>query len=213
VTEPVDNRTVFKINRLLWPSAMAKSVWAFIKVLVSEEAKEVARTLGVQGDNPLSFEEVLSKQVKLLSKGSPQTKESPATSNQPELLGDIQTQKSMVNAPENPSLANKKPVEKEADAYHENRVVSELSERLSRATTAFKLKLRQTWRRRLVPLNSDLGIVLSGLVEVETSQAVLVYDVIAMWDLKTKKYVLDSFFLRLKSKRYKPLQPKQHGEK
>lgn len=212
VTEPVDIRTAYKVSRLLWPSAMAESVWAFIRVLVSEEAKGVARTLGVQGDGPLTFDEVLSKQVKLLSKGSPQVKEtpSPETSKGRELLGDIQAQKSMVNVPDDSSLANKKPAGKEVDTYHENTVVvSELSERLSRATKAFKTKLRQTWTSR-VPFGSDLGIFASGLVEVEICGELRVYTVMGTWDLKTKRIVRDSCQMFLKSRRPKPpFQPKK----
>lgn len=214
MTEPVDTRTALRTSRLLWPSAMAKSVWAFITVLVSEEAKGVARTFGVQGDSPLTFDEVISKQVTLLSKGTPQTKESRETSKEPELIGGIQTPKSMDNTTGDSSLANKKSAGKEADTYREKTLVfPELSERLSRASAAFKSKLRQTWTRR-VPLNTDLGIITCGIVELETSQAVHVYDVYGMWDLKTKKYVLDSFFIGLKSRRPKSiLPPKQNSEK
>jgi hypothetical protein len=194
VTIPVESGTVFKIRQALWPSALAQSFWSFTKVIVSDDVKRLAGMLGFQlGDPPLTIEDLLSKQRQLM-KGPPPTKERPATSKQPQLLGDTQTQKSIV-----PITAQE---EVDADT---KRAAHAIFGHFSRGVLAFRTKLQQTWQ--YAPGYPPRGsIFVDGLVELEAPKAWLVFDVKGAWDPKTNTFDSKSLVVHLKT-----LQMKKQG--
>jgi hypothetical protein len=73
----------------------------------------------------------------------------------------------------------------------------------------FRKKFAQTWKplRELPPRGA---VLVSGLVELETSKAYIVIDVIAWWDPKTRKYDVRSMWMglrRLQMKNQAPMRP------
>jgi hypothetical protein len=184
---PVDSKTVFKIRQALWPSALARSFWSFTKVIVSDDAKRVGRMLGLYTDpDPLSLGQLLSRSQQTIRR-SPPTNDGPAEPQQPRLLGDAQTQKSMVPVAENPRFAGKPSLEEEVDANPAKRVASALHAHFLRGIKEFKWKLWHNWRP--APNYPPRGsIVVRGMVEIDSPEAWLVFDVTAAWDPKTKTY-------------------------
>jgi hypothetical protein len=76
----------------------------------------------------------------------------------------------------------------------------------TKAMTAFKMKLQQTWKpaRNYPPRGS---ILVTGFVEVDSPKAWLVFDVKAAWDPKTKKYDSRSMSLSLRRMQMKKQGP------
>jgi hypothetical protein len=75
-----------------------------------------------------------------------------------------------------------------------------------RAIMAFKVKMAQTWRP--APNYPPRGsILVSGLVELDSPKAWLVFDVKAAWDPKTRSYDARSMLLQLRRMQLKKQGP------
>jgi hypothetical protein len=75
-----------------------------------------------------------------------------------------------------------------------------------RAIMAFKVKMVQTWRptQNYPPRGS---ILVSGLVELDSPKAWLVFDVKAAWDPKTRSFDARSMHLQLRRMQLKKQGP------
>jgi hypothetical protein len=163
-TQPVDSLTVFRIRQALWPSALVKSFWSFTKVMVVDDAKRIAGMLGIRNTKPPpSLEQILARHQQLM-KGTqaPPPKEGPAESLAQSSIGAI-------TGPEKSTLTGKKPDEVEVSP------AMQFYAHFFRGIMAFKQKFAQTWKP--APNYPPRGsILVSGLVEVDSPKAWLVFD-------------------------------------
>ena len=194
----------------MWPSPLAQSFWSFSKALLADDVTRVAKMLGFQTrPPPPTVEKILSRHQELMRGGPPPTKDGPQKTPQP-LLGDAN--KAMI-----PTQISDKPNPPEGKRLGDGEEGSVINrERLrqtgiafklhfDRAITAFKMKLAETWKpvRDYPPRGS---ILVGGLVEIESPHAMLVFDVKAAWDPKTKCYDARSMNVRLRR-----VQPKKQA--
>jgi hypothetical protein len=202
VTMPVDSVTVFKIRQVLWPSALVQSFWNFTKVLFVEDSKRVAGMLGIQTQNPQlqSIDQMLARQQQMIK--------SIPNKNGPGQLspGTDDASKSIIKVPTPvPAGSQGKNSEGEELGVAQKAVVA-LQQRFFAPLLAFRSKLMQTWRP--APSYPPRGsILLSGMVELESSRAYLVFDVRAAWDPKEKAYDARSMQLKLRRFQFKQQGP------
>ncbi|KAG9231906.1 hypothetical protein BJ875DRAFT_381899 [Amylocarpus encephaloides] len=200
VTMPVDSLTVFRTRRALWPSPLMVSFWSFGKALAAEEIRRVVGMLGYQPQRTqsASIDQLLSRQRQITK---PISKDGPA-----EPAGGTPTSALKLPSPVPVNSTGKAP--EDADDFSEKarRMEEALAQRFVRPLVAFKTKLGQTWRR--VPNYPPRGsILISGMVEMESPKAYLVFDVKAAWDPKTKSYDTTSMHLGLRRFQWKAQGP------
>ncbi|KAL5315012.1 hypothetical protein ACEPPN_017662 [Leptodophora sp. 'Broadleaf-Isolate-01'] len=201
-TQPVDSLTVFRIRQALWPSALVQSFWSFTKVMVVDDAKRIAGMLGISsGPPPPTIDQLLAQHQQLLK--GPQTPQLSTKNNTPTQAPTVtQPPKGMPgSSTEKPALMGKGPEEEElaskAMAFHAH---------FFRPIMAFKAKLAQTWRP--APSYPPRGsILVSGMVELDSPRAWLVFDVRAAWDPKTKEYDPRSMHIKLRRSQAKKQSP------
>ncbi|EHK96289.1 hypothetical protein M7I_7996 [Glarea lozoyensis 74030] len=197
-----DSVTVFKIRQVLWPSALVQSFWNFTKVLFVEDSKRVAGMLGIQTQNPQlqSIDQMLARQQQMIktipNKNGP-GQLSPGT-------GDAS--KSIIKVP-TPVPAGSQGQNSEGEELGvAQKAVVALQQRFFAPLLAFRSKLMQTWRP--APSYPPRGsILVSGMVELESSRAYLVFDVRAAWDPKEKAYDARSMQLKLRRFQFKQQGP------
>ena len=202
VTMPVDFSTVSKIRQVLWPSALVKSFWNFTKVLCVEDSKRVAGMLGIKIDNSQlqSMDQLLARHQQMMK--TMRNKDGP--SQVPRATGDISKSVMKVPTPVPASSEDKEPDGE--DSTVQQKVAMALQRRLFSPLLAFRMKLEQTWRP--APAYPPRGsILLSGMVELESSKAYLVFDVKAAWDPKAKAYDTRSMQLALRRFQWKQQGP------
>ena len=199
---PVDSLTVFRVRQALWPSALVQSLWSFTKVLVVDDIRRVAVKLGFQVEPPaLSIEQIISRQQELLKKPLP-SKDGPP----PQSIGD--SQRTITSSSTTPMNANSdgKDVEIRENMSPVQKHALFLQSHFLKALMAFKAKFRQTWRP--APNYAPRGsLIVSGFVEVDAPKAVILFDVKAAWDPKTKTFdarTLQIVPRRLSMKRQRP---------
>jgi hypothetical protein len=201
VTMPVDSLTVFKIRQVLWPSALVKSFWNFTKVLFVEDSKRVAGMLGIQTQNPQlqSIDQLLARQQQMIK--SIPNKDGPSQLSG--ATGDASKSIMKVPTPVPADSQGKDPDGEELGLG--GKAAMALQQRFFAPLLAFRSKLKQTWRP--APNYPPRGsILVSGMVELESTKAYLVFDVRAAWDPKAKAY--DPRSMRLQLRRF---QWKQQG--
>lgn len=192
---PVDSSTVFRIRNALWPAPLAKSFWSFGRVLIADDIKSIAKYFGIQVGPPTpTIEQVIAKHAELTRLPAPKRdpKDGP-----PPLPPSMQngTRATIPTRPE------------EKSATGEDKALGlPLQGHFTKAMTAFKMKLQQTWKpaRNYPPRGS---ILVTGFVEVDSPKAWLVFDVKAAWDPKTKKYDSRSMSLSLRRMQMKKQGP------
>ena len=188
---PVDSEIVFRLKQILWPSALAQSLWAFTKVMIVDDSKRVARMLGfVNVPPPPSMDQILAQhmaQMAQFKNGGMPTEAGPRQTKPQKQQTITDSQKTMVtttSAPEKPNVTRK---EDELDMEVITKFGHQLQGHFFRPLIAFKQKFTQTWRPPI--MNPPRGFIsVSGLVELESPKAYLVFDVFGAWDPKTKSY-------------------------
>ena len=201
---PVDSLTVFRIRQALWPSAIAQACWSFTKVMLVDDAKRIARMLGIQtGPPPLTMEQILAKHQQLIKGPSP-TKDGPT--KQPQGLGDATK---AITHPSPPTPEKSSLTEKGSEEFEVGtgtRAAMALHAHFFRAIMAFKIKFQQTWKP--APDYPPRGsVIVSGLVELDSPRAWLVFDVKAAWSPETKLYDARSMQLQLRRMQMKKQGP------
>ncbi len=169
--------------------------------MVVDDVKRIAGMLGFRsGPPPPTLDQLLARHQQLLK--GPQAPQLPTKENAPTQTPTVsQPPKGMTGgSAEKPALMGKGPEEEEvgskAMAFHAH---------FFKPIMAFKTKLAQTWRP--APNYPPKGsILVSGMVELDSPKAWLVFDVKAAWDPKTKEYDPRSMHLQLRR-----LQPKKQA--
>jgi len=202
-TMPVDSSVVFRLRQVLWPSALVQSVWACAKVMVVDDSKRLARMFGFQNvAPPPNMDQLIAQhQAMIKASGLPSPNPSgPPKPKQPQTLGD--SQKTMVPVSEKAGVPGK---ESEEEDNSLTKATTAIQSHFFRAISAFKLKFSQVYKPppSFPPRGS---ILVTGLVELDSPRAWLVFDIQAAWDPTEKEF--DQRSMRLKLRR---MQMKKQG--
>ena len=202
-TRPVDSLTVFRLRQALWPSALFKSFWNFTKVAVADDTKRLAGMLGIRSSSPPpSLEQIVARHQQLMKGPQLPSKDGPPALPQPP--GDPKNAITTTTSTEKTSLTRRKEDEQQLGPATSAAMV--FHAHFLRPIMAFKAKMAQTWRP--APNYPPRGsILVSGLVELDSPKAWLVFDVKAAWDPKTKSYDPRSMHLQLRRMQLKKQGP------
>jgi len=203
-TQPVDSLTVFRLRQALWPSALIQSFWSFTKVMVADDAKRIAGMLGMRSSPPpASLDQILARHQQLMKRPQTPSKDGPPAAL-PQPAGDATKAITAAASPEKSTLTGRKQDEVEVGPTTNAAMV--FHAHFFRAIMAFKSKMAQTWRP--APSYPPRGsILVSGLVELDSPKAWLVFDVKAAWDPKTRSYDGRSMHLQLRRMQLKKQGP------
>ncbi|ESZ91046.1 hypothetical protein SBOR_8565 [Sclerotinia borealis F-4128] len=216
VTQPVDASLVYKIRNVLWPTALFHSSWSFMKVLATEEFRNIAGKFGVQiqtSPAQQSMDQVLARSPKLMKELNGRQK----------VAGDVQRPLIAKDGPPQQPVGDKakefgdaaapgKP-NVEDDLFHTvHKTFRDNHASFAKPIMAARLKYRNI-TKELKPtqnLRPRGSVKISGLVELESDKAYLVFDVTAAWDPKTRDFDTNSMHItcrRLQRKKPVPVLP------
>jgi hypothetical protein len=173
--------------------------------MIVDDGKRLARMFGfVNVPPPPSMDQLLSQyQAHLKNSGMP-TEAGPPKPKKPQTIAD--SQKTMVTTTSAPEKSNVTRKDDELDMEVISKFGQQLQAHFFRPIFAFKQKFAQTWRP--APNYPPRGsILVSGLVELDSPKAWLVFDVKAAWDPKTKSYDARSMQLKLRRMQLKKQGP------
>jgi hypothetical protein len=172
---------------------MAMSLWSFAKVVVMDDIKNVARIIGLEtSEKPPTIQDLLSGQ----QQQQQQQMAKLPTPGRTQPLGDTQAQKSGVLARDVSSPSKRASTQEEPSASQGKKADPAESKLLSQSMAAFVSTLQKSWKP--VPYFLPKGNVLyEGIVEIEASNAWIVFNVRAYWDLKTNSYDPRSLSIRV----------------
>ncbi|KAL2756700.1 hypothetical protein ACRALDRAFT_1075562 [Sodiomyces alcalophilus JCM 7366] len=183
-TEPVDSYTVFRLQSILWPVAVAQSSWAFTTAMVKQHWAELTKALGFQASQP-----------------PPATPQSMMEAVARSKLPTSRRQTPDGGSPVDPPQDNA--VDKAADARPSDTVrsggrtkflngamsshVDGVRGMSSGPFMEFRKVLGKTWQP--TPAFPPRGSIrVGGYVEVETEKSVVVAEVETSWNPKTRKF-------------------------
>jgi hypothetical protein len=194
---PVDSSTVFRLRQVLWPSALAQSVWAFAKVMAIDDSSRLARIFGIQPHiNRPSIEQIIAQtqarqQENQRIKGLPTPAGPKPTQPGP---SDAQKAKAMTSLSEKANATGKATGEAEDSTLQTGTAIQA---HFVKAMFAFKQQFSKTWQP--APAFPPRGsILVSGLVELDMPKAWFVFDIKAHWDPKNKSFDRRSMVLHLR---------------
>ncbi|EDN95958.1 hypothetical protein SS1G_12164 [Sclerotinia sclerotiorum 1980 UF-70] len=212
VTQPVDATIVYKIRNVLWPTALFQSSWMFLKVLAAEEFRSMARVFGVEfekGPSEQTLDQMLARSQKMMKELNGQQK----------VPGDVQRPFTAKDGPPQQPLGDKSKEVAAAPGKPNVRedILPALVNSFKDIHTSFVAKPIMAAKIKYVQISKRLrpttnihprgSITVSGLIELESDQAFLVFDVIAAWDPKKKQYDVNSMQIKLRRMQRKRQRP------
>lgn len=202
-TRKVDSLLVAKIQSVMWPTPLLQATWAFTKVAMLDALGSAAGMLGLRSGSQvptqLSMEQIIARHQQMAKNPQMPSENGPppqstAISSGPKTIGPGG------NSGQQP-LTTKGKEEFELSTKPGSNVDSHFF----RPVMAFKATLAQKWRP--AKGHPPRGCILvSGLVEVDSPKAWMVFDVRAAYDPKTREY--DGRTLNVSLRRH---QPKRQG--
>ena len=181
----------------MWPSPIFLSTLSFLKVLVGDEYKRLASKLGISSSPPpLSMEQVLARHQQMM-KNTP----APSPDGPPSQSPASGSGTKAITGPtaEESTLAEKGHEVEVRQPRTGMQIGVGMHTYLIRPMMAFRTKLAETWR--LAPDYAPRGsILVSGLVEIDSPKAWLVFDVKAGYDPKERTW--DRRSMKVKLRRY-----------
>ncbi|TQS39261.1 hypothetical protein Golomagni_00216 [Golovinomyces magnicellulatus] len=202
-TQPVDSMTVRRTQRALWPSTMMLCTWSFVKVVTTDFFEKIVNTIGFKTRQPPTIEQLLARHRQLM-KGKnipPENGPSLETQLHPEVT-DI----AEISSGSHPKQSQER--SQDESEFEIEELITELRQTFSRPIAAFKKTFVKLWKEPIAnPPRGSLWV--SGLVEIDTSKAYMVFDVKAHWDPRTRTYDIGSLTLGLRRIQLKKQAPKE----
>ncbi|KAK4129835.1 hypothetical protein N657DRAFT_561734 [Parathielavia appendiculata] len=229
-TTTCDSWTVNVLNHFLWPKPLALGFWAFGTVAAKQTAHEIAKYFGFASDEFGSSQDTSQPKpsVPASTPSPPPLPSSPGpqiqkelqrmrqeATRRPEQVKDPGSLSSSAGAtPADPSTSRDKAIsaaDKPAPDQGNQQTPEQKSsvEDLMRSFSNSEpwKKLKETFERTNRPPRPDPprgSILVSGMVQLETPRAVVVFDVLAWYDPKTKSYAPGT--VRITTRRWQPKQ-------
>lgn len=226
-TQPVDSSLVNAVNRVLWPSPLFLSTWAFAGTMLKQNAQDLLRALGYESKSPPAFPTSPAPQG--TSAGAPGNPPPLPSQHHPDIQRalqrlqqqatkrpeDIKDPRAMASqnqgdaaygsSPSPPPTGSSHPPGTSPDrSKSDQEKAGDLFPGQAAAQSisaepwkAFKQQFLKAWKR--VPEQPPRGCILvSGLVELEAPKGYTVVDVVAYWDPKTRQFDNKSMMVRLR---------------
>jgi len=225
-TQPVDSAVVNAVNRVLWPSPLLLSTWAFAGTMFKQNFQDLLRAFGFEPKSSPDLHSPTTPQGTPTAPGSPsplpsqhhpdiqralQRLQQQAT-KRPEEVKDPRAMASQNqgagaygagSSPLPPGAATPSgasPGKPNPDPKQSGDLLPNQAgaDRVpSEPWKAFKEQFARAWRR--APEQPPRGsILVSGLVELEAPRGYTVVDVVAYWDPKTRQFDNKSMMVRLR---------------
>ncbi|RYO98082.1 hypothetical protein DL764_007212 [Monosporascus ibericus] len=218
---PVSSLDVFRVRRILWPSALAMSLWSFTGALMRQNATAAAKALGYEPKQQptMTMQQTMERIHQQLQKPQPKT-DSKAPSSLPSTKSQVfQGSSADPTSPGAPASTGSSPAgvggplpaapnaaAGKQKSAREIYGVKMAQEHTNGPWRAFKQRLVQTWRPlRDYPPRGSISV--SGVVELDTPRARITVEAFAWWDPKTQKFDGRSLVLRWRSIRPKTQNP------
>ncbi|KAH8905798.1 hypothetical protein BR93DRAFT_928371 [Coniochaeta sp. PMI_546] len=226
-TQPVDSSLVNAVNRVLWPSPLFLSTWAFAGTMLKQNAQDLLRAVGYESKSPPAFPTSPAPQG--TSAGAPGNPPPLPSQHHPDIQRALQRlQQQATKRPEDIKDPRAMASQNQGDAAYgsspsppptgtshppgtspdrsksDQEKAGDLFPGQAAAQSisaepwkAFKQQFLKAWKR--VPEQPPRGCILvSGLVELEAPKGYTVVDVVAYWDPKTRQFDNKSMMVRLR---------------
>lgn len=197
-SEPVDSLTVMRSRKILWPTAMAQSTWAYTSTMMLQHWGQVKTMFGFEAPQASSTQLAVSEALarRSLSSGR-QIADGPPAIDAVNAVTKT-TDQSQTEEPISGGRTNfLKDMATSVDGMRQMAVGPWME---------FRRKLSQSWKptKDLPPRGS---IMVSGMVELETPRAFIVVDVHGFWDPETRKFPFASMFMKVRRIQMKVQKP------
>ncbi len=231
---PVTSLEVFRVRRVLWPSALTMSLWSFTGALMRQNAAAIAKALGYEPKNQphttATVQQTIERIQQQLQKPHHKTDSkspSPLTQTKSQVLDPSSSSTSSPppssTAPGSPTTTTTTgiggggflppaPGSAAAGGGGRQRSAREIyavkvaQEHTHGPWQAFRQRMAQTWR----PLHDYPprgSISVSGVVELDTPRARITLEAFAWWDPKAENFDSRSLYIRWRSVRPKMQNP------
>lgn len=187
-TEPVDAVTVFRLQSIMWPVAIAQSTWAFATAMARQHWAELRRLVGFPTSQPPPA--TPRSMVEALERSK-----FPASRRQ------IPDSGSAVEAPQGNAAsktADPRPSDAGASGGRTNFLKDAMSSHVdgmrgmsSGPFMEFRRVMTRTWRPVRPPPPRG-SVYVQGFVEVETTRGFVVAEVRSHWNTKTREFEQDN---------------------
>ncbi|RKF78719.1 hypothetical protein GcC1_053020 [Golovinomyces cichoracearum] len=202
-TQPVDSMTVRRTQRALWPSTMMLCTWSFVKVVTVDFFEKIVNTIGFNTRQPPTVEQLLARHRQLMRGKSIPPQDGPSLETQ---LNPEGTDVAEITSRSHPKQSQER--SQDESEFEIEELLTELRQVFSRPIAAFKKTFVKFWKEPIA--NPPRGCLwVSGLVEIDTSKAYVVFDVKAHWDPRTRTYDMGSITLGLRRIQLKKQAPKE----
>ncbi|KAB5549598.1 hypothetical protein GE09DRAFT_1223418 [Coniochaeta sp. 2T2.1] len=215
-TQPVESSVVNAVNRVLWPTPLFHSTWAFAGTMLKQNAQDFLKAIGYDSNgtpttpqgappapgssSPLpsnhhpDIQRALQRIQQQATKRPAEVKDPRAMSAQKQGDNPYGAPSSSPQSPPAPTGTTPDKSKSDQDLFPGQAAARSLS---AEPWKVFTQQLRQKWKR--VPEQPPRGCVLvSGLVELEAPKGFTVVDVVAYWDPKTRQFDTKSMMVRLR---------------
>ncbi len=223
VRRKVDPNVVTLTQRILSPTPLLWSSMAFAKTLMKQNATDVARMFGweakdmpgvLNGPNtpptnkPQPLPAPNSSVQKTLQRIREESTRSPAEVKDPAAMVARKTQPGQTRSEKAPAPGATDPASQPGKPAAADRTTHEFVRGMTGngPWDAFK----GTWAKTFRPMRTQPprgSFLVSGLVELETSRAAVVIDVVAWYDPLTKKYNAKSMYMGIRRVQFKTQSP------
>ncbi|EFQ33646.1 uncharacterized protein GLRG_08575 [Colletotrichum graminicola M1.001] len=201
--QEVDSFAVKRLEKVLWPQAMAVSTWAFASTLFKQHFTAISRALGFESSKPVQpFPPIRGGNVQQKTQGPlPSANRQTPDGTPAENASHDVSKTADSRQTDGPESGGKTNFVRDVAISH--------AEGMKHITAGpvreFWKKLSQTWwsPNRYPPRGC---VLVSGFVECEMPKAVVVIDVWGFWNPKTKMFDSDLTYMRLRR-----FQPKRQG--
>ncbi|KAK1964600.1 hypothetical protein LY78DRAFT_139645 [Colletotrichum sublineola] len=203
--QAVDSFTVSRLEKILWPQAMAVSTWAFTSTLVKQHFMDISRALGFDSSKPAQpFPPIRGGNIQHKTEGPlPSANRQTPDGTPAENASHNVAKTADPRQADNPESGGK-------TSFVRDAAISQLRG-IKHSTMGpireFRKKLSQTWSLPR-PQPPRGCVIVSGFVECDLPKVTVVIDVWGFWDPKTKTFDTDQIFMslrRLSPKRQAPL--------
>ncbi|KAJ0296764.1 hypothetical protein COL516b_011313 [Colletotrichum fioriniae] len=203
---PVDSLTVKRLQKILWPDAIAVSSWAFTSALLKQHYMDISRALGFESSKPVQpFPSVSGGNMQQKSQGplpsaNRQTPDGTPAENASHNVSKT-TDASQADEPESGGKTNF--VRDTAISHIEG--MKQITDGPARE---FRRKLAQSWKPTR-PSPPRGCILVSGFVECELPKGFVLIDVWGFWNPKTETFETKSTFMTVRRVQMKQQSPRR----
>lgn len=205
-TQPVDSLTVKRLQKILWPDAIAVSSWAFTSALLKQHYMDISRALGFESSKPVqTFPSVSGGNMQQKTQGplpsaNRQTPDGTPAENASHNVSKT-TDSSQADEPESGGKTNF--VRDTAISHIEG--MKQITDGPARE---FRRKLAQSWKPTR-PSPPRGCILVSGFVECELPKGFVLIDVWGFWNPKTETFETKSTFMNVRRVQMKQQSPRR----